>query len=92
MELDMKYTNAIGIRLNEILKKNKLTQTELAEKSKISRMTINGIVRGRVDIITFESLILICKTLGITLAEFFNSGIFEEELESVKKNKGRIPY
>ena len=92
MELDMKYTNAIGIRLNEILKKNKLTQTELAEKSKISRMTINGIVRGRVDIVTFESLILICKTLGITLAEFFNSGIFEEELESVKKNEGRIPY
>lgn len=92
MELDMKYTNAIGIRLNEILKKNKLTQTELAEKSKISRMTINGIVRGRVDIVTFESLILICKTLGITLADFFNSGIFEEELESVKKNKGRIPY
>ena len=88
----MKYTKAIGIRLNEILKKNKLTQTELAEKSKISRMTINGIVRGRVDIVTFESLILICKTLGITLAEFFNSGIFEEELESVKKNKGRIPY
>ena len=92
MGLDMKYTKAIGIRLNEILKKNKLTQTELAEKSKISRMTINGIVRGRVDIVTFESLILICKTLGITLAEFFNSGIFEEELESVKKNKGRIPY
>ena len=92
MELDMKYTKAIGIRLNEILKKNKLTQTELAEKSKISRMTINGIVRGRVDIVTFESLILICKTLGITLAEFFNSGIFEEELESVKKNKGRSPY
>lgn len=92
MELVMKYTNAIGIRLNEILKKNKLTQTELAEKGKISRMTINGIVRGRVYIVTFESLILICKALGITLAEFFNSGIFEEELESVKKNEGRIPY
>ena len=88
----MKYTKAIGIRLNEILKGNQLTQTELAEKSKISRMTINGIIRGRADIVTFEILILICTALEITLADFFNSHIFEEALESVKKRKGRMEY
>ncbi len=85
----MRYTQAIGIRLNEILKEKKLTQTEFAGKSEISRMTINGIIKGRVAIVTFEILILICETLGITLIEFFNSPVFEEELESVKKKKGR---
>ena len=61
----MKYTQAIRIRLNEILKESKLTQTAFAERSKISRMTINGIINGRVDIVTFENLILICETLEI---------------------------
>ena len=85
----MRYTQAIGIRLNEILIEKKLTQTEFARKSKISRMTINGIVKGRVEIVTFEILILICATLEISLTEFFNSPIFEKELECVKKQKGR---
>ena len=89
----MKYTQAIGIRLNEILKESKLTQTAFAERSKISRMTINGIINGRVDIVTFENLILICETLEISLTEFFNSPIFETKLEIMKKKKGRkIPF
>ncbi len=85
----MRYTQAIGIRLNEFLKEKQLTQTQLARKSEISRMTINGIIKGRATIVTFEILILICKTLEITLTEFFSSPIFEEEIESVKKKKGR---
>lgn len=84
----MRYTQAIGIRLNEFLKEKQLTQTQLARKSEISRMTINGIIKGRATIVTFEILILICKTLEITLTEFFSSPIFEEEIESVKKKNG----
>jgi len=32
----MKYTKAIGLRLEELLKQKKFTQTQLAAKSKIS--------------------------------------------------------
>lgn len=85
----MRYSQAIGIRLNEMLKEKELTQTELAKKSKISRMTINGIVKRRVDIVTFEILILACVALDISLTEFFSSPIFEKKLEIVKKQKGR---
>ena len=85
----MRYTQAIGIRLNEILKERNLTQTELARRSEISRMTVNGIIKGRATIVTFEILILICAALGITLTEFFKSSIFEEKLEIVKKQNGR---
>ena len=85
----MRYTQAIGIRLNEILKERNLTQTELARRSEISRMTINGIIKGRATIVTFEILILICAALEITLTEFFKSSIFEEKLEIVKKQNGR---
>ena len=85
----MRYTQAIGIRLNEILKERNLTQTELARRSEISRMTVNGIIKGRATIVTFEILILICAALEITLTEFFKSSIFEEKLEIVKKQNGR---
>lgn len=85
----MRYTQAIGIRLNEILKERNLTQTEHARRSEISRMTVNGIIKGRATIVTFEILILICAALGITLTEFFKSSIFEAKLEIVKKQNGR---
>lgn len=85
----MKYTKAIGLRLEELLKQKKFTQTQLAAKSKISRMTINGIIKSRANIVTFESLLLICDALNITIKEFFNSYIFEEAFEPPQKAKGR---
>ncbi len=85
----MRYTQAIGIRLNTLLKASALTQTRFAEKSNISRTTINGIIKGRVTIVIFELLILICDALNITLKEFFDSHIFESKLEISDKKKGR---
>ena len=85
----MKYTKAIGIRLGELLKQKKLTQTEFAVKSRISRMTINGTIKGRVNIVTFECILLICDALNMTVKEFFDSDIFEGEFEFPERKKGR---
>lgn len=85
----MKYTKAIGIRLDELLKKENLTQTQFAQKSKISRMTINSIIKGRVKLVTFEILLIIFDTLNITVKEFFTSDIFQLKFEETEKNKGR---
>ncbi|MBQ3506853.1 MAG: helix-turn-helix transcriptional regulator [Clostridia bacterium] len=85
----MTYIKAIGLRLKELLNQKKLTQTQFATESKISRTTINGTIKGKVNIVTFECLLLICETLNITIKVFFNSNIFEEKFEVPEKKKGR---
>ena len=85
----MKYTKAIGNRLNELLKERRLTQTQFAKNSNISRMTINGTINGKVRIVTFETLVVFCKTLNITLKDFFSSELFNRDIEFYKKKKGR---
>ena len=73
----MKYTKAIGLRLEELLRERKMTQKALAEKCQISRVTINRTIKGRVKVVTFETLFAVCKVLGISWKDFFNSDIFE---------------
>ena len=85
----MKYTEAIGLRLRELLKKANLTQKEFSQKSNISRVTINRTINGKVAVITFETLIVFCKTLNITLTDFFASELFNHDIEFNKKKKGR---
>ena len=77
------------VTFRRITQTKKFTQTQLAAKRKISRMTINGIIKSRANIVTFESLLLICDALNITIKEFFNSYIFEEAFEPPQKAKGR---
>jgi transcriptional regulator with XRE-family HTH domain len=83
---------AIGHRLKELLKLANITQTNFAVKCKISRITINKIINGRMKKITFELLLLICDGLNISLQEFFQSKYFEEKIELPEKQKRRIVY
>ena len=81
----MYYTKAVGKRLKE----QNLTQTDFATKSNISRITINRTINGKVDVVTFETLLAFCKTLDISLKAFFASELFNEDIEFYKKKKGK---
>lgn len=72
----MDYIKRIGARLETLLKEKGFTQKRLAVESKISRMTINGTIRGRVKKVSFETLIAICNVLNISLRGFFDSELF----------------
>ena len=85
----MEYTEAVGKRLKELLKERGLTQTQFAEQSNISRMTVNRTINGKAGTVTFETLIVFCKTLTITLRDFFASELFDKEIEFHKKKKGK---
>ena len=85
----MKYTEAVGKRLRELLKEADCSQIEFSKKSNISRITINKTINGRADTITFETLIVFCKTLNIALKDFFSSELFNEDIELCEKKKGR---
>ena len=77
----MLYTKAIGIRLQELLKQTKMTQTEFAIKSGISRATINAIIKGRINCVRIEMLIQFCRIFNINLTEFFYADVFIYDLE-----------
>lgn len=85
----MKYIQAVGKRLGELLRVANVSQSEFSKRSNVSRITINRTINGRVSIITFETLIVFCKTLNITLRDFFASELFNEDIEICKKKKGR---
>lgn len=85
----MRYTEAIGIRLGELLKENKLTQRAFALCCGVSRITINRTIKGKIKTITFEILIKYCETLNISFADFFSSDLFSDRLEMEEKKKGR---
>ena len=83
----MNYIKAVGIRLNELLKEANFNQTSFSKKCNISRITINRTIKGKVSVITFETLIVFCKTLKITLKDFFASELFNENIEFGEKKR-----
>ena len=85
----MKYIQAVGKRLGELLREANLSQSEFSQRSNVSRIIINRTINGRVSIITFETLIVFCKTLNITLKDFFSSELFNEDIEIGEKKRGR---
>ena len=72
----MKYTQAIALRLRELLFQKQITKSELADKCKLSRTTVNLLATGKTAHVSFSSLVKICNILDISLYDFFNSLIF----------------
>ncbi len=60
-------------RLNELLKQSGTSRYRLAKICDIPQETLTGIFK-RGNTPTFSTLEIICKGLGITLAEFFSDG------------------
>lgn len=75
----MKVSKAISIRIREILKEKNITQYKLEKESCIPHATMMDIVNARRESCNVKTLILIIRTLGITVSEFFDSPIFESE-------------
>lgn len=74
----------INDRLNYILKKHGWTRYRLAKESGLPESTITNIFhRGTVP--TFNTLESICKTLNISLADFFADGDFVEMTPELKE-------
>lgn len=58
-------------RLKELRKNRQITQAELAEKSGISRVTINKLENGKLDNIGTKTLADICDALDCNIVDFF---------------------
>jgi transcriptional regulator with XRE-family HTH domain len=72
----------LGQRIRELRKKQKLSQTELAEKADVALMTISRIERGEHDP-HMKTLARISKALGVSAFGLLRAaGYFEEDHDS----------
>lgn len=74
----MLLSDAIILRINELLKENNLTVYKLSYRAGISNSIISDCKRGKVKEPTISSIIHICEGLGIELKDFFDSPYFKD--------------
>lgn len=74
----MLLSDAINLRINELLKDNNLTAYKLSYLAGISNSIISDFRRGKVKEPTISSIIHICEGLNISLKDFFDSPYFDD--------------
>ncbi len=75
----MKVSQAVAKRIREILKQKKMSQYRLELNSGLSKGTFISLMYARYKSVNLSTLIIIIRTLGITINEFFDSPLFSEE-------------
>lgn len=73
----MTLIEATRLRIISLLKKKKFSQYELAERSCISKTTINEFLNKKTNNITLITLFHICEGFNVDLQEFFSDRIFD---------------
>lgn len=80
----MILSDAIRLRIDELLEENNLTAYKLSYLAGISNSIISDCRRGKVKEPTISSIIHICEGLDIQLKDFFDSPLFED-VEAIER-------
>lgn len=74
----MNLSEAMRLRIKNLMSENNVNGNQLALNSGIYRSTINKFLRGQCKTIKIETITLICQTLNITLKDFFDDKLFDD--------------
>lgn len=74
----MKLTEAISIRVGNLLLERQLSQYSLFKNGGVPRSTVCDVINNKKKRVSTETVYQICSTLGMTLGEFFSDPIFEK--------------
>lgn len=72
----MNISQAVAIRIKELLFEKGLTQYRLEQNASLSHDTLKSIMKGKTNGVNLRTLILISDGFGITVSEFLNSDLF----------------
>jgi len=72
----MNISQAVAIRISELLKQNNMTQYKLEQKTGISHDTIKSIMKGKAKGVNLKTVIAIADGFDMTIAEFLNNNLF----------------
>lgn len=88
----MLLSDAIKLRIEQLLQENGLTAYRLSYLAGISTSIISDCKRGKVKEPTLSSIIHICEGLNIQLKDFFDSPYFQdvEAIDRFDKDSPKI--
>ena len=74
----MKLSQAVSLRLQELLREYGMTQYQLFTKSGVPKSTISNLIHCSYDSVKLRIIHELCQGFGISISEFFQSPLFEE--------------
>ena len=74
----MRSKRALQIRILDLCYDHDLSLNALSARCGITQSTLNNIVNGRNNSITIQTVLRICRGLGMELQEFFDDDLFRD--------------
>ncbi len=75
----MLLNEAVSKRLGELLAEKGMTQYRLYMRSGVPKSTIGNVINCSYDSVKLRIIHELCQGLGISMREFFDSPLFDEE-------------
>ena len=75
----MQLNEAVSKRLSEFMQEKDMTQYQLFMKSGVPKSTISNIINCTYPSMRLRVIHELCQGLGVSVIEFFNSPLFEED-------------
>lgn len=75
----MKLNQAVSMRITELLKQQGMTQYQLFVKSGVPKSTLSNLISCSYDSVKLRILHEICQGFEISIPEFFDSPLFDED-------------
>lgn len=75
----MKISEAVALRLGRILTERNMTQYRLEKEIAMPHNTMKTLMGKRNNSVNLRTIMQIAKGLNMTVSEFFNDPIFEDE-------------
>ena len=75
----MKVSEAVATRIRQILEEKNMTQYRLEQNSGLNKGTLTSLMYARYKGVNLTTLITVIRTLGITIEDFFNSTLFNDD-------------
>ena len=73
----MDLSNAIRIRITNLLKERNISASKLSTLAGISRFTLSKFLAGKRNLMRLDMIEYICEGLEIKLKDFFDDQIFD---------------
>ena len=75
----MQLNEAVSKRLSEFMQEKDMTQYQLFMESGVPKSTISNIINCTYPSMKLRVIHELCQGLGVSIIEFFNSPLFEED-------------
>ncbi|MBO5049714.1 MAG: helix-turn-helix transcriptional regulator [Oscillospiraceae bacterium] len=75
----MQLNKAVSKRITELMSKHGMTNYQLYMKSGVPKSTIGNLVNCTYDSVKLRVIHEVCQGFGISITEFFNSPLFDED-------------